>query len=151
MLTLPPESRASLGNLSSLVLGLCPGTSQEAAARKLFGRQAHWLKFVLRYGLPDAVLSTLNDRDRNFVLALYAADLANNNTILCRAIKSNTIKGYLHAAASFSTAAQRLDLKLYIYGRRSIYVSKILAEVKCWEFMPSRREPVSDNMLDYMI
>ena len=103
---------------------------------------------MLQHGLPDAVLSTLNDRYSNFVLALHAADLANNNTILCRAIKSNTIKGYLCAAASFSTAVQRLDPQLDIYGRRSIYVSKILSEVKCWESMPNRRETVSDDMLD---
>ena len=60
------------------------------------------------------------------MLALYAADLANNNTILCRAVKSNTIKGYLRAAASFSAAAQRLDPPLDMYGQRSSYINKVL-------------------------
>ena len=85
------------------------------------------------------------------MLALYAADLANNNTILCRAIKSNTIKQYLRAAASFSIAAQRLDPQLDIYGKRSFWINKVLQEVKRWESMPDRREPVTVEMIEYML
>ena len=70
------------------------------------------------------------EESRNFVVALYAADIANNNTLLCRAIKFSTIKSYLRAAASLSAAARCLDPQLHIYGRRSAYINKVLLEVK---------------------
>ena len=48
-------------------------------------------------------------------------------------------------------AAQRLDPQLDIYGRRSSYINKVLLEVKRWESMPNRREPVTPEMMLHMV
>ena len=124
------QSQASLFNLSGLVLRLRSAPNQENAARTFCSRQAHWLEFVLKHELPNAVLSSLNNRDKKIVLAVYTADLANNNTILFRSIKSGTIKQYLRAAASFSVATQFLTPQLEIYGKWYFWIKKVLQEVR---------------------
>jgi hypothetical protein len=89
--------------------------------------------------------------DRNYVLACYASSLIHGETILARAIKTDTIKRYLYAAASFSLARQCVDPRLNFYGKESHHLSKILCAHKHWESMPDRREPVTELMIQYML
>eukprot|EP00978_Attheya_sp_CCMP212_P002430 scaffold4949_cov59-Attheya_sp.AAC.3 len=88
--------------------------------------------------------------DRNYVLACYASSLIHVETILARAIKTDTIKRYLYAAASFSLARQCVDPRLNFYGKESHHLSKILGAHKHWEAMPDRREPVTELMIQHM-
>lgn len=84
------------------------------------------------------------------------------HTLLCKTIKSDTIKGYLKAAANYITAARkllpnndtsrplwldpRLDMAL---GTTAEDISNVTNEVKRWEMMPNRREPLTVDMIQH--
>ena len=73
--------------------------------------------------------------------------LAQGHTIHCLAIRSGTIDRYLHAAAKISTAANQMDPRLDIHGKKSASITKVINEQKRWEEMPKRREPVTVAMI----
>ena len=83
-------------------------------------------------------------------MALYALNLSQGETLLCRSIKANTIERYLHAAAKLSTTAHRMDPRLDIHGKTSDYIKKVIREQKRSEDMPNRREPVTAKMIEEM-
>jgi hypothetical protein len=81
---------------------------------------------------------------------MYAMHLATGNTLLCRSIKSGTIKDYVLAAASFlSLFGNEVDY------RRSTPTDKafcpelqaVYKEIERWEKVPNRREPFTLEML----
>ena len=84
-------------------------------------------------------------------MACYTAYLASGETLLCKTIKSSTIKRYLDAAAELSTHAQMINPCLDIMGNQSVYITNILKELKRWESMPNRKEPVTKQMIEYII
>ena len=88
--------------------------------------------------------------DRNLVMALYAMHLAQGHGIQCRTIKSGTIQRYLMAAATISENHKLPDPRLNSRGITSPYIYKVLNELKRWEAMPNRREPVTVAMLHKM-
>ena len=88
--------------------------------------------------------------DRNGVMACYASDLIHGVTIKAIAIKVDTIKRYLYAAAAFSLARQVIDPRLDICGKPAHHLEKILKSHKHWEDIPNRREPVTERMLQKM-
>jgi hypothetical protein len=55
----------------------------------------------MNYGTDPAELYRQPPRRRLLQLALYAIHLGTCSTLLCRTIKSNTIKKYVNTAASF--------------------------------------------------
>jgi hypothetical protein len=94
---------------------------------------------------------------------MYALDLAMGHTLLCKTIKSGTIKNYLKAAADRIAEARRrmligaaTDALQWIDPRHDITVGEtakcitvITDEVKRWENMPNRREPLTVDMIHY--
>lgn len=88
--------------------------------------------------------------DRNLVMALYAMHLAQGYGIQCRTLKSGTIQRYLLAAATISENHKLPDPRLNNRGITSSYIHKVLNELKRWEDMPNRREPVTVAMLRKM-
>ena len=62
--------------------------------------------------------------DRNGVMACYASDLIHGVTIKAIAIKVDTIKRYLYAAAAFSLARQVIDPRLDICGKPAHHLEK---------------------------
>ena len=84
-------------------------------------------------------------------MACYTAHLAVGNTIYCKTIKSGTIKRYLAAAAEFSIPAQMMNPCLNIMGKESAYIRDILSESRRWESIPNRREPLTKEMVQYII
>eukprot|EP00978_Attheya_sp_CCMP212_P023123 scaffold70121_cov55-Attheya_sp.AAC.3 len=138
--TLSPESQASLADLASFVVKTRSGPNQTAAEGTFRSRQGHFLKFCDKHKITDPVMAKADQDDRNYVLACYASSLIHGETILARTIKTDTIKRYLYAAASFSLARQCVDPRLNFFGKESHHLSKILGAHKHWEAMPDRRE-----------
>ena len=58
---------------------------------------------------------------------------------------------YLSAAAELSKPANLLNPCLDIMGNMSRYINDILKKLKRWESVPNRREPVTKEMIEYII
>ena len=80
-------------------------------------------------------------------MACYLAHLVTVQTLLCRSIKSSTITRYLSAAAELSIPAKMLNPCLDIMGQLSSHIKDIINELKRWESIPKRREPVTKEMI----
>ena len=84
-------------------------------------------------------------------MACYTAHLASGATLLCKTIKSDTIKRYLSAASELSAPAQMMNPTLDLMGNLSVFIKDIIHEVKRWETMPNRREPLTKEMTEYIL
>ena len=102
--------------------------------------------------------------EANNLFACWAVDLALGNTLQCKTIKSGTIEGYLRAAADTVSQARRrafigthadaitwydprIDLTT---GKTATTISAVMKELKRWEAMPDRREPLTVNMTKWL-
>ena len=118
----------------------------------LCSRKQHFIKFLNNIKLGNNfALKGFTLITRNIIMACYTAYLASGETLLCKTIKSSTIKRYLDAAAELSTHAQMINPCLDIMGNQSVYITNILKELKRWESMPNRKEPVTKQMIEYII
>ena len=88
---------------------------------------------------------------RNIIMACYAAHLASGETLLCRSIRSGTIMRYLSAAAELSVPANVTNPCLDIMGKQSQYIRDVINEVKRWESIPNRKEPITKELIQYII
>ena len=70
---------------------------------------------------------------------------------MCKTIKSSTISRYLSAATELSTQANMTNPCLDIMGKQSDYIKGIFKELKRWENVPNRKEPVTKQMIEYVI
>ena len=84
----------------------------------------------------------------NYTLALYAAHLASGSTLLCKSVKSGTIAGYLRDVARFLVTFNARDPRRTdaTQTTNAECISGVLAEVKRWELVPNRREPLTVDM-----
>ena len=118
----------------------------------LCSRQQHFIKFLYKiklgnnYALNGFTLTT-----RNIIMACYTAHLATGETLLCKSIKASTITRYLAAAAELSVPARMMNPCLDIMGNQSTYIKDILHELKRWESIPNRKEPLTKKMIEYII
>ena len=118
----------------------------------LHSRQRHFIKFLNSKNLGNNVaLKGFTVNTRNIIMACYAADLASGQTLLCKAIRSGTISRYLSAASDLSIKANIANPCLDILGKQSKYIKDILNEVKRWESIPNRREPITKDIIKYII
>ena len=84
-------------------------------------------------------------------MACYTAYLASGETLLYKAIKANTIRKYLDAAAELSMPAKLMNPCLDIRGNLSTHIKDIIKEIKRWEKIPNRKELVTKPMVEYII
>lgn len=94
-------------------------------------------------------------------MALFAASLALGHTLLCCTIKSGTIEHYLRNVARHIIGQRRLlqspmqplpwiDPRIDLSTNKTdSSISAIVKEVKRWENMPERREPLTVDMIAY--
>ena len=83
-------------------------------------------------------------------MACYAADLVSGENLLCMTLKAGTILRYLQAAAELSTHDNIMNPCLDSTGKQSKHIKDIIHEVKRWESVPDRREPLTKNMIEYI-
>ena len=84
-------------------------------------------------------------------MACYTANLASGENLLCKTIKTETIKRYLSAAAELSTQTNVISPLLDVSGKMSKHIQDVLNEIKRWETVPNRREPLTKPMILYII
>ena len=101
------------------------------------------------YGNP--AIAGFEQDTRNLVMACYVASLAAGHTLLAISIKVDTIRRYLVAAKSFSFRAKLMDPTLTMYGKQARDIKAVLDEATRWEKVPNRAEPVTPEMVDYVI
>jgi hypothetical protein len=93
---------------------------------------------------------------------MYAVFLALGHTLLCKTVKSSTISHYLRCAATHVKEARRrmpnIDNNTIVWqdpridmatGKIDDRISAVINEVKRWENMPNRREPLTIDMISF--
>ena len=149
---IPSESRAALAPLLSIVIRSRSRTMSNTQFGTLCSRQQHFVEFIEEFKLgKNVALKGFSLSTRNTIMACYTAHLATGHTLLCKSIRSGTISRYLNAAAELSTHAKMMNPCLDIMGNVSKEIKDILNELKRWESMPKRREPMTKEMILYVI
>ena len=90
----------------------------------------------------------------NFAMACYAVFLATGHSLRCRSIRSDTIKIYLHNAATFVSrfdAKDRDARKKEGETKLCPAVAAVIGIVKRYEDMKNRREPFTLGMLHLLL
>ena len=149
---IPTKSRVALSPLLRVVGGTRTRTLSSKDAGTLYSRQKHFINFIKEKELGNNVaLTGFTLNVRNIIMACYTAYLASGATLLCKTIKADTIKRYLKAAAELSAPAQMMNPTLDLMGNLSVFIKDIIHEAKRWESMPNRREPLTKEMIEYII
>lgn len=99
----------------------------------------------------DPIMPNINQNDRTFVLACYTLYLAQGSTLASRSIKASTMRGYLKDIDELCAQRGLMSLRIDRMGKSNIHIEKILAECERWEKMPDKREPITQEMLQYII
>ena len=121
-------------------------------AGTLQSRQNHFIKFIKKIKLGNNVaLKGYTLLVRNLIMSCYAADLAAGENLVCKTIKAKTIKKYLAAAAELSIQSQMMNPTLNLMGKESKLIGDVLHELKRWEKMSNRREPVTTEMIEFIV
>ena len=115
----------------------------------LISRQRHYVIFCLKNNIHDFFLPDIPPLQKNYVLACYAASLTDNETLLCRSIRTATIKKYLDAVSELFLAANFYDPTKNLQGLWSTYIHAVLKEHLRWEVVPNRWEPLTYRMVDF--
>ena len=149
---IPVESRTALDSLLRVIGGTRTRFMSTKDTGTLRSRQSHFLKFLTDMKLDaNVALQGFTQLVRNIIMACYTAHLASGQTLLYRAIKTETIKKYLKAATDLSLPFQMMNPALNLLGNQSKYIGDILHEASRWESMPNRREPLTKDMVVYIL
>ena len=99
----------------------------------------------------DPLMPNISQNERTFILATYTLFLAQGSTLASRSIKSVTMKGYLSDIDKLCEARGLMSLRIDNMGRSNTLIDDIINECKRWEKMPDKREPITPEMLQYLI
>jgi hypothetical protein len=132
------------------------------AARTAASRARHFeVDFILKFRITDLTFLNQSLPEMFDLFAMYTVHLGMGHTLLYHTIKEATIRRYLNEAAS-SILERRQNYKLrfpqvqlsWFHPLRHHGESKMapaitacLDEIKRWENMPNRREPLTTDMI----
>ncbi|KAG7373857.1 hypothetical protein IV203_012952 [Nitzschia inconspicua] len=150
--SLPPKSRIALASTLDAVLRCELGaTNKTKVLRHFRSMQIHFIWFLSKHELTGSVFPVvlLPLETLNYIFACYAAHLGSGHTLSRRAVRSDTIRNYLLAAATLVQLfhPHNLDPRKE-KGAPSLCpaIDKVLKELKRWENIPDRREPYTVAM-----
>ena len=107
---IPTKSRVALSPLLRVVGGTRTRTLSSKDAGTLYSRQKHFINFIKEKELGNNVaLTGFTLNVRNITMSCYTAYLASGATLLCKTIKSGTIKRYLSAVSELSAPTQMMN------------------------------------------
>lgn len=97
----------------------------------------------------DWVLEKANQLKANWIMTLYTYHLLSGETVLCRVIKSDTVKKYLLDVANFICRFRDHDPRRVREWDTSLCpeITKLCKAAKDWEQVPDRKEPFTIDML----
>jgi hypothetical protein len=100
----------------------------------------------------DWTLATLPIKRCVMQMALHAAHLATGSSLLCKSIKAATVKKYLLNVAKFLSNFSRRDVRKEGPTSQGLAepIKAVLVEMERWEKVPSRREPFTVEMQEYL-
>ena len=147
--SLPPTTRALLQNLQLSYHNLRDSFRAPKNEGKCHSRQHHYLKWYDDMKLIPT-LPYSHQSDNNLVMALYDMRLVQGYGIQFHTITPGTIKRYLMLAAAISEAHKLPDPRLNSRDTTLLYINKVLDELKRWEAVSNRHEPVTVAMLRHM-
>ena len=81
----------------------------------------------------------------------YTTDSAARETLECRIIKAKTIKTYLAAASELSIYSQIMNSTLDLISNESKLISDVLHELKRWKLMYNEWEPVTADIVEFIV
>ena len=84
-------------------------------------------------------------------MAGCTTNLVAGDNILCTTLKSSTILRYLSAAITFAINASVINPCLDISGKQSKNTNDIITEVKRWETISDRREPITKKVIVFIV
>ena len=145
MQAFPPECQTALASLGRVVeteLARRAFTQQAETKRT---RQAFYLHFCKEMSLPDPCGS---GQQFEFMLACFVQTLIGGNNITNATIRAKTVKGYLEAVSELFEL--RNFESPYQPHRPENMPAFMISLLEKWENMPSRREPISAEMTDYL-
>lgn len=163
--SLSAESRAALSHHFGAVQRVSEHSYNKNRIKTSKKRLEQYQQFCHTFLIGNACLLFVSHFwEANRIFAMYALDLALGYTIKCITIKSKTISEYLKVAADFVEHARRRSLigtrldQINWYdpridlttGKTSSDISAIISEVKRWESMPNRREPLTADMVRWL-
>lgn len=149
----PAESRATTAPyLFALQRTMAGPTKSTKELRTVRSHRLHYLCFAYDMKWTDDLsCATLSRHRVSLQLASYALHLSSGNSLLCRTLKSSTIKGYVRDVATFLRQCdpQQRDFRRNHDSDKhfSAPLVKVYAEIECWEKVPNRREPFTVEML----
>ena len=161
MADFPSESRIPIRSELGIVIKILNGgTKKKSELRTICNRRIHFLWYCKQRKLLDRIFSLKLDETKyetppttdmlNFAMACYAVFLARGHSLRCRSIKSDTIKIYLHNAATFVSRFDTVDRdarKKEGETKLCPPVASVVGIVKRYEDMKNRREPFTLGML----
>jgi hypothetical protein len=103
-------------------------------------------------GQEDLFLQHASQTRRVWQMGLYAHHLATGSTLLCKSIKSDTIKAYLADVAKFLRPHCGCDPRHLVSGDKAFapVIKSVFDEAKRWEQQTKRREPFTIDMWNHI-
>ena len=142
--------RSELGVVIKILNG---GTKKKTELRTICNHRIHFFWYCKQHKLLNRMFSLKLDETKyktNFAMACYADFLARGHSLCCRSIKSDTIKIYLHNAATFVLRFNTVNCdarKKEGETKLCPPVASVVGIVKKYKEMKNRREPFTLGML----
>ena len=84
-------------------------------------------------------------------MSSYVVTLALGHTLKYIPIKADTMGRYLNATEELSIPQKIISPSLNLMGKRSHFIETITKESKRWEQIPNRKEPLTEDMIFFII
>ena len=88
---------------------------------------------------------------KNKVMISYAMYLLTGQTLLAKSIKVATVKLYVKAVVDYFTTKDQFNPTLTTKGEHLVKLEDLYKEGICWEKMPNRSEPLTPEMVQYLV
>ena len=113
----------------------------------------HYLKTFLPFCFlqDNPLLLGFCQDSKNEIMVSYAVYLLTGNTLLAKSIKVATAKLYVKAVVDYFTARKQFNPTLTDKGEKIQALDKVWIEGICWEKMPNRAEPLTPEMVQYLV
>lgn len=81
------------------------------------------------------------------IIACYAISLTQGQTLMCKSIRSTTVRRYINAISKFYADNDQPDPTKDANGKSAHLIQMVIHEHHRWESVPNRREPVTWDMV----
>jgi hypothetical protein len=162
--SLRPEQRVACARLYGTVDAVSKHSYNKSQSRTTQSRIEHFeSKFLRATELKDPTFLEQSLHEMFLIFAMYVVYLGMGHTLLCKTVKSRTIKSYVTDAAA--TVQRRREAYARAHPSTTLSwfcpirphgdtkfappIAACLKEVQRWENMENRREPLTTDMVQF--